>query len=140
MSYDQIFNIAAAGMDLEKLRFDVAANNIANQHSLRNADGSAFIPSQVTATARPFDAVLSEHEVGGIAEVRITPENLPPNKIYHPGHPDADKMGYVSYPGISTVDEMSTLLSATRAYEADIKIMNMARSMYLQALSIGDDR
>ncbi|MDI9817558.1 MULTISPECIES: flagellar basal body rod protein FlgC [unclassified Legionella] len=140
MSYNQIYAIAMQGMNLEKLRVDVVANNIANQHTLRNSDGSAFHPMQVVATAKPFSAYLSNTEEGGIESVNLIPQNLPASKIYQPGHPAADKQGYVSYPGISMVDEMTTLLRASRGYEANIKIINTAHSLYLQALSIGDER
>lgn len=140
MSYDQIYSIAAQGLNLEKLRVDVVANNIANQHSLENIDGTLFQPMQVLATAKPFSDYLSEPEATGIASIEIAPQQLPANKVYEPGHPAADKMGYVSYPGLSTVDEMTTLLRASRAYEANIKIINTAHGLYLQALSIGDER
>lgn len=140
MSYDQIYAIASQGMDVEKMRVDTVANNIANQHSLKNSDGTAFHPMQVIATAKPFEDYLTNIEGGGIESATLVPENLPPNKVYQPGHPAADKQGYVTYPGISTVDEMTTLLRASRGYEADVKIMNTAHSLYLQALSIGEER
>jgi flagellar basal-body rod protein FlgC len=131
MSYDQIYAIASAGMHVEKMRIDTVANNIANQHTLKNIDGTRFQPMQVESTYQPFDQILS---------VELVPENLPPNKVYQPGHPDADKHGYVNYPGISTIDEMTTLLRASRAYEANIKIINIAHSIYLQSLNIGEEK
>lgn len=140
MSYDQIFTIASQGMDVEKMRVDTVANNIANQHTLKNLDGTRFQPMQVIATAKPFEDYLNSTEGGGIESATLVPENLPPNKVYQPGHPAADKQGYVTYPGISTVDEMTTLLRASRGYEANVKIINTAHSIYLQALSIGDER
>ena len=140
MSYDQIYSIASSGMRVEKMRVDVVANNIANQHTLKTSDGTRFQPMQVEATAQPFDEVLNNMEGGGLESVELVPENLPPNKVYQPGHPAADKQGYVTYPGISTIDEMTTLLRASRGYEANIKIINTAHSIYLQALSIGDER
>ncbi|MBA2709676.1 MAG: flagellar basal body rod protein FlgC [Tatlockia sp.] len=139
MSYDQIYNIAANGMRLEKLRVDVVANNIANQHSLQTAS-SQFQPLQVLATAKPFDAYLSDTKGNEFAQISLAPQNLPLNKVYQPGHPAADQQGYISYPGISLVDEMTTLLRASRAYEANVKVINTAHSLYLQALSIGNDR
>lgn len=140
MNYDQIYAIASSGMNVEKMRVDVVANNIANQHTLLSTDGSGFQPMQVVATAKPFDAYLETMEGGGIESVEVVPEHLPPNKVYQPGHPAADKHGYVTYPGISTVDEMTTLLRASRGYEANIKVMNAAHSIYLQALTIGEER
>jgi len=140
MSYDQIYAIATQGMNLEKLRVDVVANNIANQYSLQTVNGRLFQPLQVSATAKPFSAHLGGTEQSGFESVELLPEKLPPNKVYQPGHPAADKQGYVSYPGLSMVDEMTTLLRATRAYEANIKVINTAHTLYLQALSIGEDR
>ena len=139
MSYDQLYAIATQGMNVEKLRVDVVANNIANQHSITNADGSLFQPSEVVSTATPFTEFLDNPQAS-INSVDIVAENLPPNKVYQPGHPKADKQGYINYPGISTIDEMTTLLRASRAFEANIKIMNAAHSIYLQALSIGEER
>ena len=140
MSYDQIYAIASQGMALEKMRVDVVANNIANQHTIQGPDGSGFQPMTVIATAKPFAEYLSNSEGGSIESVTLVPENLPSNKVYQPGHPFADKQGYITYPGVSTVDEMTTLLRATRAYEANIKVINTAHSLYLQALTIGEER
>lgn len=140
MSYDTIYAIASQGMAVEKMRVDVVANNIANQHTLITADGNGFQPMQVMTTAKPFAEYLNDISMNRMETVDVIPINLPPNKVYQKGHPNADKQGYVSYPGISTVDEMTTLLRASRAYEANIKIINSAHSMYVQALSIGEDR
>lgn len=140
MSYDQIYAIAEQGMTVEKMRVDVVANNLANQHTLQTADGTPFIPMQVHATAKPFVQYLNQMEGGGLDEINLVPQQLAPNKVYQPGHPQADKQGYVTYPGISTVDEMTTLLRSSRAYEANIKVINTAHSLYLQALTIGEDR
>ncbi|WP_028388037.1 flagellar basal body rod protein FlgC [Legionella fairfieldensis] len=140
MSYDQIYAIASQGMNLEKLRVDTVANNIANQHTLKTTDDTLFQPMQVIATAKPFSVYLNNPEEGGIENIELAPENLPANKVWQPGHPAADKQGYVTYPGLSTIDEMTTLLRASRAYEANIKVINTAHSLYLQALSIGEER
>lgn len=140
MNYNQIYAIATQGMNAEKLRVDVVANNIANQHSLQSADGTLFQATQVVTTAKPFSAFLEGNGEMGIDSVELVSENLPPNKVYQPAHPKSDKQGYLTYPGISTIDEMTTLLRASRAYEANIKIINTAHSLYLQALSIGEDR
>jgi flagellar basal-body rod protein FlgC len=140
MNYAQIYAISGQGVNAEKLRVDVVANNIANQHSLQNADGSVFQASQVITSAKTFSELVANPQEMGINSVEVVPQNLPPNKVYQPGHPAADKQGYITYPGISTIDEMTTLLRASRAYEANIKMINSAHSLYLQALSIGDER
>ena len=140
MSYDQIYSIASQAMRIEKLRVDVVANNIANQYTIQNADGSLFQPMQVVTNPQSFDEYLSEPQAGNSGSVTLQPENLPPNKVYQPGHPAADKHGFVTYPGLSMVDEMTTLLRASRAYEANVKVMNTAHMLYQQALTIGEER
>ena len=140
MNYDRLYAIATQGMNAEKLRVDVVANNIANQHSIQNSDGTLFEASTVVTSAKPFAEFLENQEEPGIDSVEIVSEQLPPNKVYQPSHPKADKQGYITYPGISTIDEMTTLLRASRAYEANVKIINAAHSLYLQALSIGEER
>lgn len=138
MSYQQLYAIGLQGMNAEKLRVDVVANNIANQHSIQTASGQAFQASLVQTTAPSFDEFLAGKT--GFESVEILPQNLPANKVYEPNHPSSDKQGYVNYPGLSTLDEMTTLLRASRAYEANIKLINSAHSLYLQALSLGEER
>lgn len=125
MSYDAIYTIANQGMILEKLRVDVAANNIANQHHLAGKSGLPFTPMQVVATSAP-DAVS------------LVPLNIPPNRVYEPHSPLADNQGYVNYPGVSTLDDLLTLRASSQAYEANIRVINAAHALYLETLTIGN--
>lgn len=140
MNYDAIYKIASRGLEIEKLRVDVVANNMANQHTLNNSDGTRFQPMHVLATAPAFDSFLEATDDDFLTQVTLVPSQQPPNKVYQPTHQDADAQGYVSYPGISTVDEMTTLLQATRSYEANLTILTTAHSLYRQALTIGEER
>lgn len=143
MNYNQIYAIASGAMTIEKLRIDVTANNIANQHTVLNIDGSGYQPAQVVARAYPGGASFEQYLLqieDPMRTVEVMPQELPPNQVYKPGHPQADNRGYVSYPGINMVDEMTTLLQASRSYEANIKIINTAHTLYLNTLTIGDER
>jgi len=142
MSYQHIFAISQQGMDVERLRLDIVAHNIANQHSIGGANGQPFRPSKVVTQAQSFDNDLtqSDRQQGGIKQIDVIEENLPPKKAYEPGHPNADKQGYVTYPGVSQVDEMTTMIKASRAYEANVRMLNIAHTMALQALSIGEEK
>jgi flagellar basal-body rod protein FlgC len=73
----------------------------------------------------------------GVRAVGIQKDPSPPRMVYDPGHPDANTEGYVAYPNVNTVNEMVDLISATRAYEANITVFNATKSMALQALNIG---
>jgi flagellar basal-body rod protein FlgC len=140
MTYNQIYDIATQGLTAEQLRITVVANNIANQHSIQSNHRTSFHASTVVTTAKPFSTLMNTNNNLGIDTMDVVSEELPPNKVYQPGHPKADPQGYVTYPSVSTVDEMTTLIKASRAYEANIRIMNAAHSLYLQALSIGEER
>jgi flagellar basal-body rod protein FlgC len=140
MSYDKIYDIASQGMRIEKMRIDTVANNIANQYTISNSDGSTFQPMHVEARTVPFEQLIESTEQTPLNTAELVANHLPPNKVYQPGHPKADDKGYVTYPGISTIDEMTTLLRASRGYEANIKVINTAHNLYLQALTIGEER
>jgi flagellar basal-body rod protein FlgC len=141
------FEISAAGMNLERLRLDVSAVNLANAHTTRAPDGSLFTPLRVTTRptmAQSFDSLLQGmRESGPMAapfEAVVESANRPPRMVYEPGHPDADAQGFVTYPDVNPVSEMIELIAINRAYEANVRAMNIAKTMALKALEIGGDR
>lgn len=147
MSMFSSFEISATGMNLERLRLDVSAINLANAHTTRAPDGSLFQPLRVItrpAMALSFDSLLQGMRESGVAaqlyEGVVVPANRPPRMVYEPGHPDADGKGFVTYPDINPVSEMIELIAINRAYEANVRAMNISKSMALKALEIGGDR
>jgi len=133
MNYLQAFAISASGMSAEKARVDVTAVNLANAQSTRLADGTAFQPLRVVSVPKSgpeFGSLL------GTEVVSIRALAAPPRLVYEPGHPEADEKGFVSYPGINPVSEMITLLTATRAYEANVAALNAAKTIALRALEL----
>jgi flagellar basal-body rod protein FlgC len=143
MDYLTAFAISGSGMSVEKLRLDVTAVNLANVHSTRSASGAPFQPLTVVSSAREgasFAAALAAGSAAlplgaQVSEVRASA--VPPRMVYEPSHPDADSKGFVAYPGVNTVNEMVNLISATRAYEANVAALNAAKVMALKALEIG---
>lgn len=148
MNYLDAFRISAAGMALEKTRVNVTALNIANLHTTRTDAGGPYVPLRVVARAggavassfpmqmqtqaQAIAAPLNGPELAG-----VVPLNVPPRMLHDPGHPDADANGMVAYPGLNQVNEMVTLMTALRAYEANVTAMNAAKAMTLKALDIG---
>ncbi|MBC8016109.1 MAG: flagellar basal body rod protein FlgC [Sporomusaceae bacterium] len=136
-------NAAASGLAAERLRMDVISNNISNVNTTRTAEGGAYRRQMVTFAPREsetqFSKVLSEHlDTGsGVRVVGISKDNTPTRKIYDPAHPDANKEGYVEMPNVNIVNEMVDMITATRAYEANVTVLNTAKSMALKALEIG---
>jgi flagellar basal-body rod protein FlgC len=140
MNYLLAFDISGSGMSVEKLRLDVTAINLANINTTRSADGGLFKPLKVVTTSKltpTFDASLNQLSVAGTVVADVIQADTPPRMVYDPGHPDADEKGFVAYPDINPVSEMINLITTTRAYEANVRAMNAAKTMALKALEIG---
>ena len=148
MGFMDTLAISASGMTAERLRMDVVANNLANVNTTRTPNGGPFRRQQVSFA--PANASFGETLAGldgeqegtgtvqgGVQVAGIVPDSRPFRRIYQPGHPDADKQGYVSLPNIDTVTEMVDMMSATRAYEANVAAVGAVKSMAMKALEIG---
>lgn len=134
---------SASGLTAERLRMDVISNNIANANTTRTAEGGPYRRQIVVFEPRSgqqsFAQILSQQmDTGtGVKVAGITKDAAPTRRVYEPNHPDADKEGYVEMPNINIVSEMVDMITATRAYEANVTAVNAAKSMALKALEIG---
>ena len=144
MGFMDSLSISASGMTAERLRMDVIANNLANVNTTRTPSGGPFRREEVTLAPAggTFSDALSAISgrsgvTGGVQVVGIVPDSKPFKRVYDPGHPDADKQGYVSMPNIDTVTEMVDMMSATRAYEANVAAAGAIKAMAMKALEIG---
>jgi flagellar basal-body rod protein FlgC len=142
MDYRAAFQISASGMTVEKTRLDVSTVNLANMHSTKGADGTLFRPMRVVSQAVPMTFSATFQRLGGLtpgsAQVAsIEPLASAPHAVYEPGNPEADDKGFVAYPGVDQVSEMVTVMTAVRAYQANVVAMNAAKSMAMKALEIG---
>lgn len=142
-------DIAGSGLSAERLRMDVTAGNLANAQTTQGADGQPFRRREVVlqeAGATSFDAMLSgamvgtgaasNQPAGGVQVAGIVEDQDPMRRVYDPGHPDADAQGYVSLPNVNPVTEMVDLISASRAYEANVTAMQTAKSMFTKTLDL----
>lgn len=142
MGHLSVFEISGTGMDMQMLRLETIANNLANVGVTRSQSGSVYKPLQVVATAAnvDFDSVFSsdiESILQGVEHLEVVPQNVLPRRVYDPSHPDAAADGFVEMPNINPVNEMINLMEATRAYEANIRVMNAAKIMAARASEIG---
>ena len=144
MDIASLFDISAAGMNIERLRLEVSAVNLANANTTRGANGLPFVPQQVvvSAGASRFDVAFDALNLtaGALPVAHVERADVPARQVYDPGHPDADAKGFVAYPGINPVSEMVRLIAVTRAYEANVRAFNAARAMAQRALEIGSTR
>lgn len=133
--------ISASGMEVERARLDASAINLANVHTSRTVAGGGFKPLRVISQSgsRTFGNALDvlSGRVQGVSEVFVEEVDVPPRLVFEPGHPDADDKGFVAYPRIDSLTEMVNVMSAVRAYEANVIAMNAAKTMAMKALEIG---
>lgn len=130
-------NIAASGLGAERLRMEVVANNIANASVTRTPEGGPYRRRDVV-----FETVLSgveEHGQPGLGGVRVAgmvtdQSELP--RVYNPGHPDADEEGLVSMPNVNLPIEMVNLITASRAYEANLRVAQSFLELSQSALAL----
>jgi flagellar basal-body rod protein FlgC len=125
MSIDAILEASRAGMQNERLRLDLASRNIATANQ-------PIDPTRLAGVAGGFsDALLS----GGMSNAAV--QAIGTRTVLDPEHPLADAEGRVHYPTIDLVHEMTTLMTASRGYEANVRSFNILRGMMLRALEIG---
>lgn len=136
-------DISASGLAAERLRLEVVANNIANAFSTRSPNGGPYRRQDVV-----FAAVLDQRtrgagkragglsQPGGVQIVGIKDDMSDFHKIHNPGHPDADSKGYVSMPNVDLPVEMVNMITASRAYEANLRAMQFFRQMTEQSYSL----
>ena len=138
--------ISASALTAERLRMDVVAENLANAQTTRGADGQPYRRKEVVLQERAasFGASLSAAmrngdlapPARGVEVAAIAEDQTPLKRVYDPGHPDADVEGYVSMPNVDTVTEMVDLISAQRAYEANVTAMQAAKQMFARTLEL----
>jgi flagellar basal-body rod protein FlgC len=123
-----------SALNAEKVRMDIVAQNIANAHTTRDVDGNPYKRKVVS-----FEAVLGSERgtSGGVRVSGITNDNREGETIYNPQHPHADKDGVVRMPNVNLSIEMVDMLSASRAYEANLAVVRNAKQMAAKALAIG---
>jgi flagellar basal-body rod protein FlgC len=131
--------ISASGLDAETRRMEVIANNVANAQTTRGEDGKVFRRKQVLFAAKlatAMSAGRATRKLQGVQVQQVVDDPRPLRRDYRPGHPDADTEGYVTMPNISPVEEMVDMMSASRAYEANLAAARVAKSMATQALDM----
>ncbi|NWF97812.1 MAG: flagellar basal body rod protein FlgC [Nitrospirae bacterium] len=130
-----VLKISASALDAQKKRMNVIASNMANVHSTRTEEGGPYRRKDVV-----FSSVLMEQNpapLEGVRIVDIATDNSPMKTVFDPGHPDADKEGFVTMPNVNVIEEMVNMMMALRAYEASVSVFNISKTMFMKTLEIG---
>ncbi len=147
MAFLSAFDIAASGMTAQRLRLDVAAQNITNIESTRTEGGGAYRRKMVVFQAEDnsFSSVMrrtmnlgrNDERNAGVIVTQIVDDETEMEMVYNPEHPDADENGYVTMPNVDLIKETTDAMAATRSYQANITAFNAIKLMAQKALEIG---
>jgi flagellar basal-body rod protein FlgC len=141
--------IAGSGLTAERIRMDVTAENLANADTTKAANGQPYQRQDVELAqvgASDFGGALTSamqgggqqgaSQPGGVQVTGIVSDNTPDQQVYDPGNPEADARGYVKMPNVSTVTEMTDLISESQSYQSDVTAMQTAKSMFTATLQV----
>lgn len=136
-------NVSATGMTAQQLRMDIIAENIANANTTRTADGEAYRRKMVVFSEQDttsFDNILngylSHYQPNGVRVTQVVEDPSDFRLVYEPDNPDANEDGYVEYPNIDTVTEMTNLIDSSRSYEASATAFQAAKGMASKGLEL----
>lgn len=120
-------------MAAQSKRLNVSASNMANADSVVGPDGQPYRARQVVFQVNSVPG----QEIGGVRVSDVVESNEPDRLVYEPSNPLADAKGYVRMPNVNVVNEMVNTISASRSYQANVEVMNTAKSMMLKTLTLG---
>ncbi len=131
---------SASALNAERARIEVAVSNIANAESTRGADGLPYRRRDVVLASDPgetFDQAFGRATAVGVRVAAVIEDTAPLRRRYEPSHPDADAEGYVAMPNVDVPEEMVDMLSAARAYQANLTAIGLIRETVQKALELG---
>lgn len=133
MGMNSIFAIAGSALNAQSERMNVAASNLANADSVSGPDGQPYRAKQVIfQVAAPAGQVI-----GGVQVSDVIESTQPDKLLYQPGNPLADDKGYVRMPNVNVVNEMVDSMSVSRSYQANIEVLNTAKTLMQKTLTLG---
>ncbi|MCO4783640.1 MAG: flagellar basal body rod protein FlgC [Candidatus Cloacimonetes bacterium] len=145
MTVFRSFDIAASGLTAERLRMDIISNNIANVNTTKTNDGNPY-RRQLPVFEAVFNKEMEKIEKAnkgesfngsGVRVAEILEDKSKFKTIYDPSHPHANEKGYVDLPNVNVVKEMVDMITASRAYEANVTALSTSKQIFNSALSIG---
>ncbi len=128
---------AASALAAERTRLEVAVSNLANAESTRGPNGEPYRRRDVVLSTMPFDKMVSTVAPAGVKVVAVVEDQAAFRRRYEPAHPDADAEGYVALPNVNPAEEMVDMMSASRAYQANLAAINLIREVVQRALDLG---
>ena len=142
MSLFSVLSIGASGMAAQRVRAEMLTENLANAETTRTPDGGPYRRKDVvfesTSVPSPFSSVFNANleAPGGVAVSEVVTDTRDPERRFLPGHPDADKDGYVAFPRVNPAEDMVDLLGAARSYEANVAAIGAVKDMIQRSIDL----
>jgi flagellar basal-body rod protein FlgC len=143
MSLFSVLSVSASGMAAQRTRAELLVENLANAETTRTPEGGPYRRKDAvfasSAQTSPFSAVFQTEMASGVNGVEVADvveDTREPDKRYVPGHPDADKEGYVAFPRINPAEDMVDLLGASRGYQGNVAAMTAIKDMILHSIEL----
>ena len=143
MSLFSVLSVSASGMSAQRARAELLVENLANAETTRTPEGGPYRRKDAVfesaAQSSPFSAVFQTEMGSGVSGVEVSEvveDTREPDKRYMPGHPDADKDGYVAFPRINPAEDMVDLLGASRGYQGNVAAMTAIKDMILNSINL----
>ncbi|HEY1496161.1 MAG TPA: flagellar basal body rod protein FlgC [Candidatus Solibacter sp.] len=142
MSLFSLLSVGASGMSAQRTRAELLVENLANAETTRTPEGGPYrrkdVVFETTTTTSPFASVFSSQlqSINGVGVSDIVVDTSDPEQRYMPGHPDANKDGYVAFPKINTAEDMVDLMGAARSFEANVAAMSAVKDMIQRSIDL----
>ncbi|MEG6505444.1 flagellar basal body rod protein FlgC [Nitratidesulfovibrio sp. 1201_IL3209] len=143
MDFMTAIDIGASALNAERTNMNIISMNLANVKTTRTEQGGPYRRKTTVMAAQDIDDPFAKHmqgaldrELKGVRVMHVATDSRPLKRVYEPGHPDADQDGFVAYPDINVVEEMASLMTAQRGYEANVTTIDTVKAMYTKALEI----
>src|SRR6185369_5320871 len=143
MDFFSAMNVGASALSAERTRMNLISSNLANANTTRTPEGGPYKRKDAVFSATPMENSFGRtldgatgQQVRQVQISRIVEDQNPPRIQYDPSHPDADPQGYVAMPNVNVIEEMTDMLTASRAYEANVTAVQAAKNMALKTLEI----
>jgi flagellar basal-body rod protein FlgC len=133
MSMFSIFGVSGSAISAQAQRLNVVASNLANADTVAGPDGQPYRARHVVFQTVPMGGPGQ----AGVQVVDVRESDAPARREYQPDHPAADAEGYVTHANVNPVEEMVNMISASRAYQNNVEVMNTAKSLLLKTLQMG---
>ena len=142
MSLFSLLSVGASGMSAQRARAELLVENLANAETTRTPEGGPYRRKdavfQTTPVESPFASMFNSElqSMHGVGVAEVVVDQGEPERRYMPGHPDADKDGYVAFPKINTAEDMVDLMGAARGFEANVAAMSAVKDMIQRSIDL----